>query len=158
MTNTAITFQKQLNGYDKDEVDRYIAKLTGAYQTAYEEYTAICGKYNGLLSDYEKLCEKRDNGSQGVAVIAKTLIDTETLAQQIIADAQAEAGKLVSVARREAAQINLCAKRNYDQAEGSVRQAIGTLQKLLAAEPLDSNAENTKKLTFIPMHTVETAG
>ena len=206
MTNTTISFQHQVNGYDKDEVDRYIKKLASAYQTAYEEYTAVCGKYNGLLEDYEKLCGERDKNNQGVAVIAKTLVDTEAIAQQIIADAQIEAGKiaaeaqsaaqrvkenayiesasvklqaqkliegasseaadtheraekLIGMARNEAAQINLLARRNLEQTEGSVRQAIGMLQKLLAPEPQDkSDAENAKKLTFIPLCPVETAG
>ena len=94
MTINDVTFTKQLNGYDRAEVDRYVENLTLAYQTAYDEYNSVCAKYNDLLEEYGILCRQQEQNKSNVAVIAKTLVDTETLAQKIIADAQAQADKI----------------------------------------------------------------
>ena len=50
-----IFFTEQKNGYDKEQVDSYIHKLTEAYQKAYDEYFAMCDKYNNLMYDYKQL-------------------------------------------------------------------------------------------------------
>lgn len=93
-----IAFEKQFNGYDRTQVDRYVASITEAYQTAYDEYTAVCGKYNDLLEDYRRL-EEKEQSKPSADIIAKTLVDTEALAQKIIADAKADAAVVTADAR-----------------------------------------------------------
>ena len=112
MSASDISFAKQHNGYDREQVDRYIENLSNAYRTAYNEYTAVCAKYNSLLEEYKQLSERlaeqpaerpeSGSGKSNIEIIAKTLIDTEALAQKIIADAQAEADKLREQAQEEA--------------------------------------------------------
>ena len=89
-----ITFPRQFNGYDKDEVDRYVVNLTKAYQTAYEEYNAVCAKYDELLENTKNGDGEREQNKSSAAIIAKTLVETEMIAQRIIADANAEAEKI----------------------------------------------------------------
>ena len=48
ITNMELSFEKQFNGYDKGQVDSYIANIAGAYQTAYDEYNALSEKYNDV--------------------------------------------------------------------------------------------------------------
>lgn len=165
-TGTEISFSKQFNGYDKTEVDLYIKNLSDAYQTAYEEYTAVCVKYNDLLEDYETLGREREQTKSNTAVIAKTLIDTEILAQKIIANAHEEADKikaetqaeaekireavqientvakeqarkLIENAQTAAGQIRYRTKNSLDQANESIAQAINKMQQIMASNPLD---------------------
>ena len=105
MTAKDVSFAKQFNGYDRDEVDLYIKNLTQAYQMAYEEYNALCAKYNNLLAEYTTLDEQQEQSKSSVAIIAKTLVDTETLAHKIIADAQAEADKVKTETQAAAQKI-----------------------------------------------------
>lgn len=99
MTTTDVFFSKHFNGYNKKEVDLYIEKLAQAYQTAYEEYTAVCAKYDRLLEDYNTLDEQREQSKLKAEILTKALVDTETLAQKIIADAYVEADRVKAEAQ-----------------------------------------------------------
>jgi DivIVA domain-containing protein len=96
MSAVEISFAKQFNGYDKEQVDYYIENLTEAYQTAYEEYNAVCEKYNSLLEKYKTLGEQQKQNKASVDIVSKMLVDAETLAQKIISDANAEAEKTMT--------------------------------------------------------------
>ena len=104
MQAVEVSFSKQFNGYDKDEVDRYIRNLSEAYQTAYEEYTAVCAKYNSLVENCKTHEGEQEHNKSNIAVIAKTLVDAETLAAKIMTDAREEADKIMAEAQT-AAQI-----------------------------------------------------
>jgi len=105
MVTNDVTFAKQIGGYDRNEVDTYVKNLSQAYHTAYGEYNSVCAKYNDLLSEYTALCQQREKNISNVAVITKTLIETETLAQKIIEDAKREAEKTKSDALETARKI-----------------------------------------------------
>ena len=99
---SGVSFQKQFNGYDRDEVDRYIKNISEAYQTAFDEYTAVCDERDKLLEECKELGAEREQNKSNATVIAKTLIDAETLVQKIIADAHAEADKIIEEAQAAA--------------------------------------------------------
>jgi len=99
MTSSDVTFSTQIIGYDRAEVDSYVENLSQAYQTAYGEYNTVCAKYNDLLEEYDTIWRQQEQSKSNVAVIARTLVDTETLAHTIIADAQAQADKLTAEAQ-----------------------------------------------------------
>jgi len=189
-----ITFQKQLNGYNRDEVDRYVENLAGAFQTANEEYKTVCAEYNELLYEYKKIETEREQQSKASSeIVAKLLIETELVAQKITGDAESEAEILKSTAQAEAkkiledaylekasaqieikkltgdaeteasetknrarklmsdaqinsVQINLHAKHNLEQANGSIRQIIASLQELLAVMPEETHVEQTLEM------------
>ena len=148
-------FTEEKNGYDREQVDSYISKLSQAYQTAYDEYQDVSGKYNSLLEDCKKL-EVQERTGLSSDIVAKTLINTEALAQKIIADAHAEAVSakkeilqmtadanaevekakehaqdIIADAHAEAAEIVLQAKNSLEQTHKMIRQAAGEAQKLL---------------------------
>ena len=154
-----VSFDKQFNGYERVQVDRYITTLSEAYQKAYDEYTSVCCKYNELLEDY-KVLEEKEQSRPNAEVIAKTLVDTESLAQKILADAKADAAivtadaracarkateearaeaesvrlkssKLVEDACLEAAGIVSQARRDREEADAIIEQAITRLQEML---------------------------
>ena len=127
---TEVSFPKQFNGYDKDEVDRYIKSLSEAYQTAYEEYSAVCTKYNTLVENCKTLDGELEQNKSNIAVIAKTLVDAESLAHKIITDAHKEADKVMVEAQAAAQAI----KDNAYAENSTVRKQA---QKIID----DANAE-----------------
>ena len=134
MNNTNnLNFTREKNGYDRAQVDRYIAKLSEAYQTTFDEHKDIRGKYEELLellksrNAQEQTAREmarqealemaqqaaedatrqaaRDTARQSARdsdIIAKTLINAETMAQKIISDSNDEAKKILGDAQREA--------------------------------------------------------
>jgi len=124
MTSNEVTFAKQIMGYDRDEVDSYVENLSQAYQTAYDEYNSVCAKYNDLLEEYDSIWRKQEQNESNVAVIARTLVDTETLAHTIIADAQAQADKLTAEAQ---AAVQIIREETFAEKAAAKRHA----QKLI---------------------------
>ena len=102
--NTSITFEKQFNGYNKEQVDCYVANLADAYQMAYDEYYAVCEKYNNLLNDYKNL-EEQGEDKPDAEVITRALIESEAIAKRIVADANAEAEKIMTEVQVEARKL-----------------------------------------------------
>lgn len=157
-------FLEERNGYDREQVDSYISKLSNAYQTAYNEYQDVSGKYNSLLDDCKELDIQERTGLNS-DIIAKTLMNTEILAQKIIADAhaeavnvkrelrqmiadanaevekaQADAQDVIAAAHAEASEIVLQAKKNLERANMMIKQAVSEVRRLLATNLPD--AEN----------------
>jgi len=102
--NTGVNFTVARNGYDKDQVDRYVRGLSEAYQTAYDEYNAVCTRYNELLDSYKKL-EEENHSHPNTEVITKAIFDTEVFAQKIISDVHIEVEKIRTTATEEAESI-----------------------------------------------------
>jgi cell division septum initiation protein DivIVA len=167
-TATGIFFTEEKNGYDREQVDGYIHKLSEAYQKAFSEYEDLRGKYNSLLEDCKNLDLQERTGLNS-DIIAKTLIHTELLAQKIIEGAHAEAAKVksdakiiinqanaeaakvkaeaqkaVDEAHSEAAKIGVRARRNHDEAQKVLAQAANEVQKLLAS----NNTVNITDITI----------
>ena len=105
MANTNIDFIKEKNGYDREQVDSYIEKLSDMYQKIYNEYIVISGKYKELLETNSDpgAQERTESNSE---IVAKTLLNAEMLAQKITEDAKAEAAVLVAEAQRMKAEAN----------------------------------------------------
>jgi len=105
MMNLDVFFTKRFFGYDTEQVDGYIKKLTDAYQTAYDEYNALNGKYKEIKETHEN-CGNGGNGGNGggadtdARFAAKTLINAEALAKKLIADAREEASRIIESSER----------------------------------------------------------
>jgi cell division septum initiation protein DivIVA len=121
-----IYFTEEKNGYDKEQVDSYILRLTDAYQKAYNEYRTTCDKYNALMQDYKKL-EAEKQTELNASVIARTLIDSERLAQEIIDNAYNEEAKIIGQT-----------KNNIEYVYKTIEKALTDMQKFLA---IRSNTE-----------------
>jgi len=112
-------FRDQVNGYDKDQVDNYIRKITEAYQTAYSEYLATCDKYNNLTQEYKKLESEKQDGVNA-EIIAKTLLDSQKLAKEIINNAQNEGSRMIELT-----------VKNLQYAYTTLENAMSEVQKFL---------------------------
>ena len=153
MIGTNISFTREKNGYDREQVDSYIKKVSEAYQSTYYEYLDLNNKYNNLLEDREARDEREKTSSQekpgmNSEIAAKTLINTELLAQKIIADAQDEAAgimeqaqKSMTEAKTEAAEIRVEAARIINDAYAEAAEIKIAAQKILD----DANAEAEMK-------------
>ena len=152
-----ILFTTEAQGYDKKQVDAYIGKLSAAYQAAYSENQSLQEKCKSLLEESKK-ADLREQTKLNAAVLTKTMINMEAMAQNIISDAQeevikakeesrrvleeakAEAAKAREAAQRirdeantEAARIVSVAKRNAEQAQEVLERAVRQLYELAAA-------------------------
>jgi len=116
-----IIFSEQKNGYDKSQVDDYIRRLTEAYEKAYSEYLSICDKYNALVQDYKKLESEKQVGAKA-NVMARALIASEKLSQEIIDNAYGEEAKIVEQT-----------KKNLEHVYKIVEAAISEAQSFLAS-------------------------
>jgi len=105
MADSGIKFAEQPMGYDKQQVDNYINKLTYEYTAMHNEYMNLVTKCNSLsetcsrlTDDKNKLTEmlnQRPNPNRdNEAAIARAIIDAETLAKQIVDRANMEAAKV----------------------------------------------------------------
>lgn len=121
-----IFFNAQNDGYDRIQVDNYIHRLTEAYQKAYNEYFATCDKYNALMQDYKKL-EAEKQAGLNANVIARTLIDSERLAQEIIDNAYNEESRILEQT-----------KNSIEHVYKTIEKVLTDMQKFLAVR---SNAE-----------------
>ena len=141
MNNMNINFSEEKFGYNRGQVDSYIKMLSGAYEETYTECQEIQRKYNNLL---EERRDTREQPELSTDIITKTLINTEILAQKIIADAQAEVAAAKMEAKRmleEAELISSGARRNLEQAREAMERAAGEVYKLLTfAAPEPENA------------------
>ena len=153
MSNTNVFFSEVGNGYDREQVDNYVRKLTEAYQVAYEENTVIAEKYNSLEEAYNKISMQERKGTDSdismmyVELMAKKIIaDAQVRAAQAKAEAQktlteankeaaqkkAEAQQMIDEANTEAVKIVIHAKKNLEQAHEIMEQTVGNMQSLLA--------------------------
>ena len=142
MTNTDVSFGKKFNGYDREQVDRYIARLTQAYREVYDEYNSVCGKNDELTNEINKLTAQRQN-EPNADVISKALVNTEILTQKLIGDAneeaekiledaQARSKKLIDDAYVEKAESKLQAEKILEEAnDEAARIIIGSRQDLI---------------------------
>ena len=105
MADSGIKFAEQPMGYDKQQVDNYINKLTYEYTAMHNEYMNLITKCNSLsetcsrlTDDKNKLTEmlnqRPSQNRDNEAAIARAIIDAETLAKQIVDRANVEAAKV----------------------------------------------------------------
>ncbi|MDR1538412.1 MAG: DivIVA domain-containing protein [Clostridiales bacterium] len=111
MQDGGISFSEKPMGYDKQQVDSYIAKVTYEYQTMHNEYMALVTKCNNLSETCIRLSDEKNraidmmNQQRAAALpndaeaIARALIDAEILAKQIVDKANEEATKIQESAR-----------------------------------------------------------
>jgi cell division septum initiation protein DivIVA len=142
-TNENIFFPEVRNGYDRGQVDKYINKLSEAYQAAYDENTAIWDRYNTLLAEYNKL-NIHEQIELNSDVVTKTLIYAEMLAQKIITDAHEEAERARGEMQKIIADANteavVRARKNLEQAHEIMQEAISKVESLLTFnEPFIKN-------------------
>lgn len=130
---TEVFFAEQKDGYDKSQVDSYINKLAEAYQTAYQEYLAICEKYNSLMRDYKKL-ESEKQTVVSADIVMKTLINSEKLASEIIENARAEETKIVETT-----------VKNLQYAYKTLEHAMSEVQKCLTFNSFATGQDSDDK-------------
>ena len=90
-----VPFAIQEIGYDQEQVDRYIQKLTYEYSGLQNKYTELYGKYDHLLKQSDV----------NMAAISKAIVDAEVKAIQIIAEANNAAAQIKGNAHVELAHM-----------------------------------------------------
>jgi len=121
MADGGIKFTEAPMGYDKQQVDNYINKLTYEYNAMHNEYMSLVTKSNSLSETCLRLSDEKDRLNEMLnqqpsqnrdneAAIAKAIIDAEILAKQIVDRANTESAKVdesMRIARDEIKQLQL---------------------------------------------------
>jgi cell division septum initiation protein DivIVA len=106
--DSGISFTERPMGYDKQQVDSYIAKVTYEYQSMHNEYTKLSAKCGSLSEACVKLSDERNRAidalNQQKAATASLSADAETIARAIV-DAEILAKQIVDRANEEAAAV-----------------------------------------------------
>ena len=119
MADSGIKFVEQPMGYDKQQVDNYISKLTYEYTAMHNEYMNLVTKCNTLSETCSRLTDEKNKlaemlnqrplqSSNNEAAIARAIIDAETLAKQIVDRANLDAAKVeesIRISREEYKQM-----------------------------------------------------
>ena len=84
-------FTIQALGYDKEQVDGYIQKLTDEYYRLQSQFAELAAKAES----------QERQPAANMEAISKALVHAETMAMQIIADANSEAARIVGEAHME---------------------------------------------------------
>jgi len=95
MNTNKILFSTQAIGYDQDQVDSYIQKLT-------DEYDSLQRNFTELYDRYDRLVKK---SGVGMASVSQTMADAEVKAEQLITEANNEAARIIRNAHIELGQI-----------------------------------------------------
>jgi len=157
-----VNFARQLNGYDRDQVDRYITRLADAYQIAYVEYSGMVTEFNDLQQRCQQLQEEEQN-RPNPEVITKILMDSEIMAQKRLADVEAEAGLLLERAHAQIEEmrhaielerdafLEFCAEEKAkatQQAQKTIEAAQQEATSLvaIAQQTLDEAQEEAKQI------------
>ena len=96
MEMTKIPFNTQSMGYDKNQVDGYIQKLSQEYNKLQTAYTDLTGQYDLLA---------RSQPDTNIRAISRALVTAETTAMQIVESAKAEASQIKNEAYAELGQL-----------------------------------------------------
>ena len=121
MADSGVKFSEQPMGYDKQQVDNYISKLTYEYNSMHNEYMNLVTKCNSLSETCLRLSDEKNRLAETVnqhptqnkeneAAIARAIIDAEMLAKQIVDRANTESAKIeesIRISREELKQIQL---------------------------------------------------
>jgi len=155
------------NGYDKEQVDIYVNKLSEAYQAAYDENELIREKYNNLLDTY-KTANGQNQSAPTSEVATKTLMYAEVLAQKIISEALEEASRTKAEAQlatadalEEATRANEKAQLTIANAREEVMRAKAEAQQAIAhanteiVERTRRNLEQAQKIMVEAINKVE---
>ncbi|MDR0491928.1 MAG: DivIVA domain-containing protein [Oscillospiraceae bacterium] len=129
-----VSFGKQLYGYNREQVERYIANITDAYQIAYTEYNDLYAKYYSLADNRGSTGSSEKLSSNAVAT-EKSLVNLEMLAQRIMEDACSEVVALSVSAKSEARKI-------MDDASSAALRVRAIAQKMIDKSNIEEPASH----------------
>ncbi|MCL2519301.1 MAG: DivIVA domain-containing protein [Oscillospiraceae bacterium] len=152
-----ISFDRNLIGYNKVQVDRYIGNLVDAYQTAYDEYNAKCSEYDELLDNYRTLAA-REKSHPGADIITKTLLDAELLTQTILSEAREEAKNITEESYVKKFELVLQAQATLNKAKDEAATMKAAAQKALSDATREAARIREESHTLHKSHREDAAG
>ena len=133
MQDTKVVFTESANGYDKGQVDRYIEKLSDAYQSVYDEYQDLSVRHEELLDKVNSDdSNKPDTQGQTLSdsdMDEKGLANVEEMVQTITEEAKAEAAAIISEAQRIKGEVDAATEKARVSAQRMLKAAINETDK-----------------------------
>ncbi|MDR1891984.1 MAG: DivIVA domain-containing protein [Oscillospiraceae bacterium] len=150
-----MNFQTTANGYDPEEVKRYIALIQGEYQKLYaqaqksEEQSAeiqrLTRQNEQLQNQLKNQAAEPQPASYDAATVGKALLEAEHLAAKLLGDAKLEATRLLTAAKLEATRLVETARAEEKQ----IRVRIKSIQTQIStnAGALFNIGEELKRMS-----------
>lgn len=117
MDAVKVPFAIQKVGYDQNQVDRYIKKLS-------DEYTSLKNKYTEMYAKYDYMTKQLDVNN---AAVSKAIVDAEVKAIQIITEANNEAAQIKGSAHVELVHV----QQEKDRAINEIYEIVNRLRGLV---------------------------
>ena len=142
---------KMFRGFDVQEVETFLADLSGDYETLLKE--------NALLKEQLQILEERTKGLEDrERLLQETLVTTHKVVEEmkegarkeaglVVREAELQAEKTLEAARAQVATIQAevtALKRTRHQMTESLRSTVGMYQRLLNQENADADEQDPK--------------
>ena len=106
-------FNKSLRGFDKEEVQAFLEKLSVEFETLFTENEAIKKELEETKQQLEMFLEIENK-------IQQTLIDTEIKSNQKIEEAQNKAGEILRLAQEKSTELLQKSREEADRLKSAV--------------------------------------
>jgi len=131
--------------YDKYDVDETLETIRQGYADLAAENETLTAKLRVLTAHIQSLEEENTRRKDE---ISETLLSTKVISQQMLADADEEAGKVVAAAQEEAAKI-IAAARAREEAAAKAEEKLSSITantKAFEAEALQRYLDMTARM------------
>ena len=124
-------FKSAMKGYDKNQVDHYIQKVTDEYHILQNQFEELFSKYDNLMIKYDTL---KKQPTANMDTITKALADAETKAGQIVVDARKEATHIIESMREKLQEIELQKSCMIAEVDGLTNKIYGLISAAACLE------------------------
>lgn len=122
-------------GYDQNQVDRYLQKLTDEYESLQQQVADLSDERDRLMRQPQSRAQAGEAGKEiSMEAISKALVDAEVKAIQVVADAKAEAARIIENAQSDVKKIH----QEKSRAAAEVVAITERLKNLISASGFDS--------------------
>ena len=106
-------FNKSFRGFDKEEVEAFLEKLSAEFETLFNQNESIKKELEETKLQLEKLLDSKNK-------IQQTLIKTEEKSNQTIEDAESKAGEILRLADEKSTELLQKSREEADRLKSAV--------------------------------------
>lgn len=106
-------FNKSFRGFDKEEVEAFLEKLSAEFETLFNENETIKKELEETKLQLEKLLDSENK-------LQQTLIKTEEKSNQTIEDAESKAGEILRLADEKSTELLQKSREEADRLKSAV--------------------------------------
>ena len=148
-------FKRSIRGYNEEEVDDFLAKIVGHYETVYQENRRLQEEIESLKKELSKKVNQEQDVLDLISLTKQTADEIKELTnkqvENVLDEAKAEASVIVAEARSQAKQILSEAETRLMQtrrAEEILRSRIRSTMEAVWNMLEDEEGDNTETRVY----------